>query len=92
MTDENKTEETGRFTQSKALHDIVNWSTDRPDWQRDALRQLVTGADVGELDLNRLEALCVGERDDSEFLNETDVIPMALMTDLLLPIPASLLM
>lgn len=73
MTDENKTDEAGRFTQSKALQDIVNWSTDRPDWQRDALRQLVTGADVSELDLNRLEALCVGERDDSEFLNETDV-------------------
>jgi len=34
-----KTEEAGNYAQSKALHDIVNWSTDRPDWQREVLSQ-----------------------------------------------------
>lgn len=73
MTDWHDTEKAGRYTQSKALHDIVTWSTDRPDWQRDALRQLIAGVDIDEIDLDRLEALCVGERDDAEFLTATDV-------------------
>lgn len=75
MIDENKAGDAGRYTQSRALHDIVTWSADRSDWQRDAMRQLVSGADIDDIDLTRLEALCVGERDDPEFLNELDVAP-----------------
>lgn len=75
MTDENKTVEPERYTQVKALQDIVTWSVDRADWQRDALRQLVVGANVYDIDLDRLEALCIGERDDAEFLKEVDVTP-----------------
>ncbi len=72
MVPEAHTEEPKRYTQSKALRDIVTWSASRPDWQRDALRQLVGGAKAEEIDLDRLEALCVGERDDVEFLREID--------------------
>ena len=74
MTDQNKTVELERYTQVNALQDIVTWSADRADWQRDALRQLVGGADVDDIDLDRLEALCIGERDDAEFLKEADVL------------------
>lgn len=73
MTEESKTEEAGRYTQSRALPDIVTWSASRPDWQRDALRQLIGGAATDEIDLDRLEALCVGERDDFLFPHEADV-------------------
>jgi len=67
MLSEPHTEEPRRYTQSKALRDIVAWSANRPDWQRDALRQLVGGVEVDEIDLDRRDGLCVGERDDVEF-------------------------
>lgn len=70
-----KSEEPGSYTQAKAQQDIVAWSADRPDWQRDALRQLINGVDSDEIDLDRLEALCVGERKDFQFLEEVDVTP-----------------
>ena len=59
MTDRHKSDQAGRYTQSNALHDIVTWSSDRPDWQRDALRHLITGTDTDDIDLDRLEAICV---------------------------------
>lgn len=65
MIDSDKTDHSGRITQSKALIEIINWSADRPEWQRDALRQLISGADTVDIDRDRLEALCVGERDDA---------------------------
>jgi len=73
MFSEPDTEEPKRYTQSRALYDIIAWSADRPNWQKDALRQLVGGAKADEIDLDRLEELCVGERDDVEFLRETDI-------------------
>ena len=75
MTDINVAEEAGRYTQSKALQDIVIWSANRADWQRDVLRQLIGGTDIEAIDLDRLEALCVGERDDAEYLDEVDIAP-----------------
>lgn len=75
MATENNPTEPGPYTQLKALKDIIAWSADRPDWQRDALRQIVGGADTKNIDLDRLEALCLGERDDAVFLAEPDVAP-----------------
>lgn len=40
------------------LKDILEWSSSRPDWQRDALRRLVTTGDLTESDLEELTALC----------------------------------
>ena len=74
MSSESNTEEVGAYTQSQALQDIIAWSVDRPKWQRDALRQLVTGANIDNIDIDRLEELCLENRDDAEFLNETDVM------------------
>ncbi len=73
MATKTNSKEAGSYTQTKALQDVVAWSADRPDWQRDALRQLINGADASEIDLDRLEALCVGERKDFQFLKEADV-------------------
>ena len=75
MATETNFEEPGGYTQVKAQQDIVAWSADRPDWQRDALRQLINGVDVDKIDLDRLEALCVGERNDFQFLEEIDIPP-----------------
>jgi hypothetical protein len=63
------------YTQSSALDDIVTWSSDRPAWQRDALRQLINGSDVNDIDIDRLEELCVEESDDADFLTVADVAP-----------------
>ncbi|MDE0522238.1 MAG: AAA family ATPase [Boseongicola sp.] len=66
---------TGRYTQATALKDVVTWSQTRPDWQRDALRQLISSADASTIDIDRLEAICIGERTDASYLSETDVAP-----------------
>ena len=68
---------TGRYTQATALKDIVTWSRTRPDWQRDALRQLITSADASTIDVDRLEAICIGDRTDATYLSEADVAPEA---------------
>ncbi len=39
------------------LHEILKWSRSRPNWQRDALRRLVTSGDLDESDLKQLASL-----------------------------------
>ena len=41
-----------------AFHEILSWSADRPDWQRDALRRIVVNGTVDEPDLRELERIC----------------------------------
>ena len=74
----NEPNSSGPYNQSSALNDIVLWSVDRPEWQRDALRQLIGTVELEDIDLDRLEALCVGERDDAEFLNAAHVAPQSM--------------
>ena len=38
--------------------EILNWSANRPDWQRNALRRLVITGELDDADLDDLEALC----------------------------------
>lgn len=59
-----------RYRQSDAMREILVWSQDRHTWQRDALRQLINGAHVDEIDLDRLERICTGARDDAIVLKE----------------------
>lgn len=75
MTDK-KVTETNPYTSVSALQDIVEWSSSRPDWQRDALRQLIQSVD-NEIDLDRLEAICAEERDDVTVLTEADITPQS---------------
>ncbi|TLP43443.1 hypothetical protein FDK21_17995 [Cohaesibacter sp. CAU 1516] len=50
-------------TEAEALREILIWSQDRPSWQRDALRRLVTQGELSEADIDGLTALC---KDSSE--------------------------
>ena len=40
------------------LREILAWSVDRPTWQRDALRRLVTNGDLADGDVRELTAIC----------------------------------
>ena len=40
------------------LNEILKWSLDRPPWQRDALRRLVTKGEFDESDIRDLSNLC----------------------------------
>ncbi|MBN2450071.1 MAG: AAA family ATPase [Lentisphaeria bacterium] len=42
----------------RVLSEILDWSNDRPMWQRDALRRIVTAGGITEQDLDELEQLC----------------------------------
>ena len=56
------------------LNEILKWSLDRPPWQRDALRRLVTKAELDETDIGELSNLCksrhgLGDREKPVPLN-----------------------
>src|SRR5260370_11214309 len=40
------------------LREILQWSTARPEWQRDALRRLVTQPQIEESDVSELTTVC----------------------------------
>ena len=44
--------------QTSAMHEILNWSTGRPDWQRDALRRILEKGSLVESDLLELDRIC----------------------------------
>jgi len=44
--------------QTSALHEVLNWSAGRPDWQRDALRRIFEKGNLVESDLAELERIC----------------------------------
>ena len=46
-----------------ALHEILDWSRQRPDWQRDALRRIVTNGAIEISDQSELERLCRAPHD-----------------------------
>jgi energy-coupling factor transporter ATP-binding protein EcfA2 len=41
-----------------ALHEILKWSESRPDWQRDALRRIISQESLSETDIAELDRLC----------------------------------
>jgi hypothetical protein len=49
-------------TVGTVLEAILDWSTDRPLWQRDALRRIVASGTPTEAALAELLALCKKER------------------------------
>ena len=46
-----------------ALTDIVQWSTDRPAWQRDALRRLILQGAISREDVDELVSMAKEQRD-----------------------------
>jgi len=60
-------------TESEALLDILDWSLDRPSWQRDALRRLVSQSDpLTETDVDELYELCKNSSLSHKPLTEND--------------------
>ncbi len=41
-----------------ALEIILEWSEDRPQWQRDALRRVVQQSSISDQDIEELTELC----------------------------------
>jgi hypothetical protein len=47
--------------QTTVLHEILKWSAEQPDWQRDTLRRIVEKGNLVETDLLELECICRGK-------------------------------
>lgn len=45
-------------SQISALDEILKWSANRPDWQRDALRRVIANGTITKDDLQELDHLC----------------------------------
>lgn len=43
------------------LNDILDWSAERPLWQRDALRRSITSGNLGKVDILVLTRMCLAE-------------------------------
>ena len=56
------------------LVEILNWSKDRPAWQRDALRRLVL---QGELDEDDIDAFTEIAKSAHGLAEQQDVVPFA---------------
>ncbi|MEY9463867.1 AAA family ATPase [Bradyrhizobium ottawaense] len=48
-------------TEATVLANLVKWSEDCPDWQRDALRRLCAAPDLDDTDATQLLAICRGD-------------------------------
>jgi DNA repair ATPase RecN len=53
------------------LQEILTWSADRPIWQRDALRRLVTNSELSDGDIRDLTEICKGEHGLAEKIGVT---------------------
>src|ERR1700730_18475205 len=54
---------TNHMPQSKTVLEIIlEWSRDRPEWQRDALRRIVQSQRLTDTDITELAALCKAGR------------------------------
>jgi len=56
------------------LQEILQWSQDRPAWQREALRRLVLNGEVAEEDISALTEICKSSHGLAE---QRDTVPLA---------------
>ena len=54
IVDDIEVKEEGAGSEAEALADILAWSKDCPDWQRDALRRLCVKGELDDADLDDL--------------------------------------
>ena len=66
------TQATTRATISPVMNDILDWSRNRPLWQRDALRRLVVNGDVTDDDIAELTLGCLS---DANALDQGETVP-----------------
>ena len=67
--------ETPPYTEATALGDILEWSIDKPNWLRDALRRLMAGGGLSGRDIDGLEAICLGKGGEAIPLADEHVLP-----------------
>ena len=48
-------------TEAETLANILQWSSDSPAWQRDALRRLATQQVLGPAETDELASICKGD-------------------------------
>lgn len=56
------------------LREILEWSQDRPSWQRDALRRLVVNGDLSDADIRELAEIC---KRDYGLVEKVEIMPLA---------------
>ncbi len=71
-----------------ALHEILKWSSDRPAWQRDALRRIIALDELAELDMVELDRLCRAAH-GADQSTDAAVAPQPLAASHLPPAPGS---
>ena len=65
IADDIQVKEEAGGSEAEALANILTWSHDCPEWQRDALRRLCVKGELDDDDLNELTALCKGKGEGS---------------------------
>ena len=58
IVDDIEVKEEGTGSEAEALADILAWSKDCPEWQRDALRRLCVKGELDDADLDEFTVLC----------------------------------
>ena len=58
LVDDIEVKDEGTGSEAEALADILAWSKDCPEWQRDALRRLCVKGELDDADLDELTVLC----------------------------------
>ncbi|CAN5344833.1 hypothetical protein BH11PLA2_BH11PLA2_52690 [soil metagenome] len=71
-----------------APHEILKWSSNRPDWQRDALRRIITQDTLVEADLIALDRLCRAKH-QADFCTDPPVVSDPLSEAHLPPAPGA---
>lgn len=67
----------GILGQTTVLHEILKWSTARPNWQRDALRRILENGSILDGDLLELERICRASHQIDTSADPLVVVPLA---------------
>jgi hypothetical protein len=73
------------------LEEILEWSSDRPAWQRDALRRLVLNGHLSDHDISVLTEICKGEYGLAEHQEISPLTKDHIPAKAALSVPVSLL-
>ena len=71
--------EASPYTETLALGEILEWSRQRPEWLRDALRRLMVGGELSEQDIDELESICLGDDGEATPLRDEHIAPRRLV-------------
>lgn len=71
-----------------ALHEILAWSADRPAWQQDALRRIITQGTIDDSDLIELHRLCL-QKHKADTAEAPAIVAVPLAAGHLPPAPGS---